>query len=386
MQIPEYYEFFNQLKIASGKRTLENIPAELGSYDSYKPLVIAGKDVTERGLDKKFIKAFAESGMTLGGIFDEVRDYAGMSLAMEAALVFRERGCDSIIALGGGPVVDVAKALNILVSENVATLQPYLEGKPLTKHLKPLIYVYAGWSSGLEATGYLSIDNRVITSDLLFPDVIVIDPRLTPGCCSPCAAESAVIALDHALGAGAGSEPSPMLDAYIHTALRFLAENMKKGIRSPENKDASMKLANASAMAAIAFANSKPGIVHLLAIELERLTGTSAGRFMRVLLPYRMAYMLSKKMKIRDELFLAIAGFDTYSATPEGERTRKGIEAVLELLKTTKKALPQTMKELNVPRYQLKNAAEAASAASETYFSAADCMTLLEHAWEGKAF
>jgi alcohol dehydrogenase len=386
MHIPEYYEFFNQLKIVSGKRALENIPAELGSYDSYKPLVIANRCTTESGLHKKFIKAFAESGMTLGGIYDEVRDYAGTSLAMEAALIYRERGCDSIIALGEGPVADVAKALNVLVSENVGTLQPYLEGAPLTKHMKPLIYVYVSSSSGLEATDILTIDNRLIRSDRLFPDVIIIDPRLAPGCCSPCAAESAVIALDHALGAGAGSEPSPMLDAYIHSALRFLAENMKKGIRSPGDKEASMKLANASAMAAIAFANTKPGIVHLLAVELERLTGTSAGRFMRVLLPYRMAYMLSKKMKIRDELFLAIAGFDTYSATPEGDRTRKGIESVLELLTTTKKALPQTMKELNVPRYQLKNAAEAASAASGTYFSAADCLSLLEHAWEGKAF
>lgn len=386
MHIPDYYEFFNHLKIMSGKRVLESIPSELAGYDAYKPLVIADKSITESGLVKKFIKAFADTGMTLGGIYDEVRDYAGISLALNAEVIFRERGCDSIIALGSGPVVDVAKALNVLVSENSGTLQPYLDGAPIKKHLKPLIYAYACCSTGLEATGYLSIDNRVMKSDLLFPDVIMIDPRLAPGCCPPCAAESAVIALDHALGAGAGPEPSPMLDAYIHAALRFLAENMKKGVKKPGDKDASMALANASAMAAIAFYNSKPGMVHLLAVELAKITGTSAGKFMRVLLPYRMAYMLGKKLKIRDELYLALAGFDAYSSTPEGERTRKGIEAVLELLNTTKKALPQTMKELNVPRHQLKNAAEAASAASGKFFTAADCLSLLEHAWEGKAY
>lgn len=385
MQIPEYYEFFNQVKIASGTRVLESIPAELASYDSYKPLVITHKWITESGLHKKFIKAFAESGMTLGGIFDEVRDYAGITLAQEAALVYRERGCDSIIALGGGAVVDVAKALNILVSENVNTLEAYLGGAPIKSHLKPLVYVYVSSSNGMEATDILSIDNRTIKSDKLFPDVVMVDRSLAPACCATCAAESAAIALDHALGAGV-AESSPMLDAYVHTALRFIADNMKKGVKKPSDKKASLSLGNASVSAAIAFANSKPGMVHLLAVELARITGTPAGKFMRVLLPYRMAFMLSKKMKIRDELFLAIAGMDEYSATPEADRTRKGVEAVLGLLNLTNKLMPQTMAELNVPRFQLKNAAEAASAASGKYFTAADCLSLLEHAWEGKAY
>jgi alcohol dehydrogenase len=386
MHIPEYYEFLNHVKIMSGVRTLESIPAELAGYDTYKPLVIADKCITESGLVKKFIKAFAGTGMTLGGIYDEVRDYAGISLALNAEVIFRERGCDSIIALGSGPVVDVAKALNVLVSENCGTLQPYLDGAPIGKHLKPLIHAYACCSTGLETTGYLSIDNQVLRSDRLFPDVIIIDPRLAPGCCSSCVAQSAVIALDHALGAGSDEDHSPMIDSYVNSALRFLAENMKKGVKSPGDRDASMALANATAMAGIAFYNSKPGMTHLLAAELSRLTGTSAGKFIRVLLPYLLAFMLSKKMKIRDELFLAIAGFDTYAATPEGERTRRGIESVLALLDSIKKVLPQTMKELNVPRYQLKIAAEAVAAASGKRFSTADCLSLLEHAWEGKAF
>jgi alcohol dehydrogenase class IV len=237
----------------------------------------------------------------------------------------------------------------------------------------------------MEATDILSIDNRTIKSDKLFPDVVMVDRSLAPACCASCAAESAAIALDHALGAGV-AESSPMLDAYVHTALRFIADNMKKGVKKPSDKKASLSLGNASVSAAIAFANSKPGMVHLLAVELARITGTSAGKFMRVLLPYRMAFMLSKKMKIRDELFLAIAGMDEYSATTEAERTRKGVEAVLGLLNLTNKLLPQTMAELNVPRFQLKNAAEAASAASGKFFSAADCLSLLEHAWEGKAY
>src|SRR4030042_4467932 len=139
MQIPDFFEFLNHSKIISGKCSMENIPSELGSYDAQKPLVIARKNVVGRGLAKKFIKAFFDSGITLGGIFDEVTDYAGITLARNAAVLYRERGCVSVIALGNGPAVDLAKAVNVLVSEKIDNLSTHLEGAPISGPLKPLI-------------------------------------------------------------------------------------------------------------------------------------------------------------------------------------------------------------------------------------------------------
>jgi len=91
-------------------------------------------------------------------------------------------------------------------------------------------------------------------------------------------------------------------------------------------------------------------------------------------------------MKIRDELFLALAGYDEYAATPAKDRSRAGVERVLALLAGLKGMMPETMKDLKVPKYKLGDIAKAASARSGKRYSEADCKTVLEHAWEGRAF
>ena len=74
------YEFLNYPKIISGKCSLENIPAELAGYNAQKPLVIARKSIAQgNAAIKKFVRAFADSMVIFGAIYDEVEDYAGIS-------------------------------------------------------------------------------------------------------------------------------------------------------------------------------------------------------------------------------------------------------------------------------------------------------------------
>jgi alcohol dehydrogenase len=381
MQIPDYYEFLNHSKIISGKRSLENIAAELGGYDAQKPLVIARKNVVGRGLAKKFIKAFYDSGITLGGIFDDVTDYAGITLARNAAILFKERGCDSIIALGNGPAVDLAKAVNLLVSEKIDNLSSHFEGAPVNGPLKPLVLVAACRTNGREATNAMVVDNRRITSDFLYPDVIVIDPRMTPGCCPDCIAESATIALTQAFSVLTDRDLNPMTAAFAHPAMSYLAENLRKGIKKPKNKDASLALANASVMASGAYANARPGMADLLAEELSIATGISAGTYMGIMLPSVVSFMLKKKAKIGDDLFLSLAGIDSYAATSAAERPEKGLNEVLKLVGVLKKIMPASLRELKVQKYALDGIAQAAAAKSGKRLTVADCRAVLEQAW-----
>jgi alcohol dehydrogenase len=383
MQIPDYYEFLNHAKIISGKCALENIPAELASYDARKPLVIARRNLVKRGLTKKFIKAFYDSMITLGGIYDEVDDYAGITRARDAAFLYKERGCDSIIALGNGPAVDLAKAVNVLVSEKIDNLSAYIEGAPIGSHLKPLIIVSACRTNGREATNTMIVDNRLITSDFLYPDVVVIDPRMTPACCPDCVAESATIALTQAFAALTDKDINPMTAAVAHPAMSYLSENLLKGIKKPKNKNASLALANAAVMASTAYANTKPGMTDLLAEELSIATGISVGTYMRIILPSVIAFMQKKKVKVSDDLFLTIAGMDAYASTSATERPQKGLDAAMKLISSLKAAMPASLKQLKVQKYTLAGIAQAAAAKSAKRFTDADCRAVLEQSWEG---
>lgn len=386
MQIPDYYEFFNQAKIMSGKKAMEHLPFDLRGFDAQKPLVITSPSVSERGLLKSFINAFADSTISLGAIYDRVPDYAGITLVNELAVLFRARGCDSIIAIGGGPVVDAAKALNILISEKTDDLFAYFNGTPLKKQLKPLVVIPSGGTSGTEISGTVTVDNRTLTSDFLFPTMVVMDPRMTPGCCSECAAESAAVMLTQAVEIAGYGEAVPMAEAYAEGALQLLAQFMAKGVKRPKNKVASLGLANAAVMASIAGANKPAGMVYLLANELAKATGISPATCMGIILPFGIGFRIQKKTKFRDGLLMAIAGFDRYSVTPEKERPARGAESAIELHAILKRFMPENLRSLNVQKYLLPGIAEAAAAASGERFTGADCQTVLAHAWEGTLF
>ena len=379
------YQFFTQAKIVSGDCSLENIPAELESYNARKPLVIADKDVTKRGLHKKFIKAFYDSGMPIGGIFDEVRNYANIGLARDAVILYKERGCDSFIALGAGKAADVARAANIIISENTDNLLPFFEGMPLSGPLRPFIMVPTCCQRGTESGNKASIDNREIKSDFLYPDVIVIDKRITQFCSSECAAQTAAIILDNAVTALMDKDLNPMNDAFIYSALQFVSENMKKSIRSPRNKKASLAMANAAIMGGIAKANAGPGMVGLFAEELAKETGHSSTLLTAVLLPWGLMYAKNSKKQMSDGLLLGLAGMDTYSATREDLRSDAGIDAALSLLKSMKKAIPASLESLKIPEYKFQNAAEKAAARSEKNFTREGCLAMLELARQGQS-
>jgi alcohol dehydrogenase len=377
------YEFLNYPKIISGKCALENIPAELAGYDAQKPLVIARKSLAKnKALIKKFVRAFADSMVIIGAVYDEVEDYAGISLARDAAFLFRQRGCDSLIALGSGAVVDLAKAVNVLVSEKADNFSAYYEGKQIGGVLKPLIVVPAGLANGREASNSILIDNREIKSDFLYPDVMVIDHRVAAGASATDVAQSSAIALAQALHSFVGNNGNPMVAALAHPALSYLSQYLEKGIKKPQNKEASVALVNASVMASIAYANAKPGMANLLAEELARATGISPGVFTGILLPAVIDFLAKEKTKISDELLLAVAGLDAYAAAAADEREQKGLEAAKILAGTFSKVLPVSLKELKVQKYIFPEIARAAAQKSDGAFPAVDCAEILEASWE----
>jgi len=147
------------------------------------------------------------------------------------------------------------------------------------------------------------------------------------------------------------------------------------------DKLAALALANASVMAAVASANAGPGIARLLAEELETLTGVSTGTLIGILLPHALSRVANKKSSLRDELLLAAAGMEVYSATPQKERAIKGVEVTLAIYGNLKRALPAGLQQLNIQKHLLARAADAAAKRSGKRYTEADCLAVLDHAW-----
>ena len=376
MKIPDHYEFFSQHKIISGKKSLEHIPIELGSFNAVKPLVIAKK-----GFDTKpFVKAFYESNCIIGGVYNEVTNYASIGMIKDIAELFKARGCDSIIALGTDAVVNVAKGVNMEVSLETENIMDLAGDNTIKKILKPLVSVPTAHTTGLEQTNIARIDNHSFKSDFLFPDIVIIDSRMVAGCCKGCVVDSAIIALTQAIESSDEPFDNPMNDAYAHPSIQYIYENLVKAAKKPKNNTTSMALANAAAIAGIAFSNSPAGIVYSTSSAIASITGNSKGKIMGMFLPIWLELKIEKNEKFRDELLLALVGFDTFSSTPLEKRRGLAIKLIKKMIKKTKSDIPDSLKKLRIYKYQYEEIAEKATPQGTKRFSTKDCIALLQAA------
>src|SRR4030042_2786706 len=103
--LPEFYEFFNPVKILSGYRAVDNLAYELQILRLKKPLLVTDQGVSKAGLTDIVVKAFDDSDIVIGAIFDQVPPDSSLIIVNKIAQIFREEQCDCLIAVGGGSVI-----------------------------------------------------------------------------------------------------------------------------------------------------------------------------------------------------------------------------------------------------------------------------------------
>jgi alcohol dehydrogenase len=115
--MPSYYEFYCPVKILCGPKALPNLPYELQQLGVRRPLIVTDAGVVAAGLLEKVTGAFVGSDCEVGAVFDRTPPDSSVGTVNEVAALYRQRQCDSLVAVGGGSSLDTAKAVNIVISE-----------------------------------------------------------------------------------------------------------------------------------------------------------------------------------------------------------------------------------------------------------------------------
>src|SRR5512136_1054813 len=108
MDMPGYYEFCCRVKIISGHDALEKIPDTLVQLNAGRPMIVTDKGVVGAGLIDIVVGAIS-NGVDVRVIAEDVPPDSDLRVVNGLAQVYREKGCDSLIAIGGGFVMDTAK-------------------------------------------------------------------------------------------------------------------------------------------------------------------------------------------------------------------------------------------------------------------------------------
>ena len=273
MILPGYYEYCCRVKTVAGHRALDKISPELARMNAKRPMVITDKGVAGAGLIKlvtSAIKSARGAKVSVGAVYDNVPPDSDLKMVQEVAKLYRAKNCDSIIAVGGGSVLDTAKGVNILVSLGGDSLMRYAGAGAVKKKLRPMIAVPTTSGTGSEMTlvAVIADHERSVklpfVSYFLLPDVAVLDSRMTKTLPPALTASTGMDAMTHACEAYTCMAKNPVSDSNALEAIRLIAENILNVVKKPNDMEGRLALANASALAGMAFSNSMVGMVHML--------------------------------------------------------------------------------------------------------------------------
>jgi acetaldehyde dehydrogenase/alcohol dehydrogenase len=284
---------------------------------------------------------------------------------------------DTIVAVGGGSVIDAAKAMRLFAENPDLTLRgltlPFLDARkrvadyPQIVHQMKLVAVptTSGTGSEVSPASVLRIGDRKVTlvDYGLVPDVAVVDPQLTLSMPPVITADTGVDALTHALEAGVSIFASPFTDSLCAQACRLIFEHLPRAVADGGDVEARTAMANAATMAGIALSNAFVGVNHALAHAVGPRFGISHGRVNGIFLPLVMRYNASLPTK-----FMPAPGYSAYVAPEKyaelgwiifgghspDERRHRLFDHVDQLLEQV--GIPRSLEDAGVPEDEFRAA------------------------------
>lgn len=225
---------------------------------------------------RTFEKYFSPLGLSAHVVYkSHYGDSEPTDTMMDALLAdYRASGCDRIIAIGGGAVIDMAKVL--VLEGNACTEDIFLRKVPVKKaHTLIAVPTTCGAGSEVSSVSITALTRRGsklgLADEAIFPDAAVLIPELLTEMPYGVFATSAIDALIHAIESFVSPKANTYTELFSREAVRLIVSGFRRVL--DEGETARMALLGdflkASDMAGVAFANAGTGAVHAMSYPLS---------------------------------------------------------------------------------------------------------------------
>ena len=288
-----YYEFKLPAKILSGDGALEHIPHELDSLGAHRPLLLSDQGLEQVGTVKIVQAALRQGGMAAAETFCRIPPDSSIQVVNQIAGLYRQAQCDSLIAVGGGSVIDTAKGVGMVLAQAGSDLldSAGCEVLPRGAHV-PFVAVPTTAGTGSEVTSFAVLTDRAkgvkypLVDDALLPDEAILDPSLLAGVPPAVTADTGMDVLTHAAEAYVARGATPYTDALAEKAFTLAWQNLRPAWETAGESGAKGNMLLASNLAGIAFNAAGLGICHSLAHALGGRFHLPHGRLNALILPH----------------------------------------------------------------------------------------------------
>lgn len=267
-----------------------------------------------------------------------------IELVRDAAAAAADHDANVVVGLGGGSVVDAAKAVAALVANGGDPLD-YAEvigkGQPLTKRSLPCVAVPTTAGTGSEVTAnavVASLEHGVkvsLRSTSMLPTVALVDPELTLDCPAAVTASAGLDALTQCIEPLVSPFGTPVTDQLCREGLRRAASGLRRAYADGGDLDARTDMSLCSLFSGMSLANAKLGAVHGFAGPLGGMMDAAHGAICAALLPAVCRANIAA-LKQRDPENPALARYDEVgellTGAPRAEAAIAWITETVELL------------------------------------------------------
>jgi alcohol dehydrogenase class IV len=285
-------KFKSAHEVSIGRESLKGLKDYMNQLGMKNPFIVTDKGILNSGTLDIVTTLLKDGSYT---VYDNVAPEPEMGIVEECKKAFLKSKSDSIIAVGGGSVMDTAKIMAVYAEYDGPLDNLFGEGKVPGRNT-PIIVIPTTAGTGSEVTniGVLS-DTKAqvkkgIVSNHLLVDVAIVDPIMTISCPKKITAASGIDALVHAIEAYLSNNANHITDALALRAMKLIINSLPKAYAQPSNMDAREDMAMGSLLAGMAFGNAGVGAVHALAYPLGGRFHISHGVSNSLLLPYVMEW------------------------------------------------------------------------------------------------
>ena len=314
--------YFLPPRIEFGDGAIQNLGEHIKSFGCKRPLLVSDAGVINAGILAKAIDALNASGLTHTTYSDIEPNPTDLSIN-DGVEAYKSEACDVVIAVGGGSVMDAAKAIRLLTT-HAPPLEPYYADvggvDRIRDDMPPLVCVPTTAGTGSEVSqGSIITDTSLNTTDrwrkraIVTPfnmsNIALLDPGITLGMPPALTAATGMDAITHGIEAYVATKYHPIAEGVALQALRMLSANIQKAYHEGGDVTARGEMLLGACMAAFAFQKGL-GAVHSLAHQLSTDAPIPHGVANAILLPPVMEFNFSHATEKYAEIARAL-GIDT---------------------------------------------------------------------------
>jgi alcohol dehydrogenase len=369
----DFSQFTHPTRVVAGRGMIDTLGFELAKEDAKRPLLVTDGVIRETGLIDKVEAGLAAEHVEVAAIFDQVPQDSGTDVVERCAQAGREAGADSLLAVGGGSVMDTAKVANALLVHGGSVLDyegiyqlprtDGYEGAPLP--LKPLACVPTTAGTGSEVSFGAVIRDpeqnaKISLADYpLFPRLAILDPESTRTLPASIAAATGMDAMTHAIEGYTSTEWTEHGNAFAIAALRLIRDNLAIAVEDTSNEDARGNMLLAAAMAIVpgASGNVALGATHSMSHPAGARYGVPHGVANSINLPHVIRFNAGDEATAERYRDIAeLVGADSAGSGAEvGESLASWVSDL-----TGRLGLPQRLSEVGVPEAGIAELVEGA--------------------------